>query len=77
LFGETVTVTGLIAGKDVIDQLAGKDLGDVLFVPSVALRDGAFLDDVTLADVKKALGVEVEAVIPRPYQLVKRLVHGV
>lgn len=55
LFGETVTVAGLIAGQDVIEQLKGRNLGDLLFIPSVALRDGAFLDDVTLADVERSL----------------------
>ncbi|MCE5315036.1 MAG: DUF512 domain-containing protein [Armatimonadota bacterium] len=74
LFGEMVTVTGLISGKDVIGQLAGHDVGDALFIPSVALRDGAFLDDVTIKDVENALGVPVEAIEPRPYQLVKRLI---
>ncbi|MHB9038877.1 MAG: DUF512 domain-containing protein, partial [Armatimonadota bacterium] len=76
LFGESVTVTGLISGKDVIEQLRGKELGDVLFVPSVALRDGAFLDDVTLDEVSNLLGVVVEAIEPRPYKLVRRLIHG-
>jgi len=73
LFGETVTVAGLIAGKDVIEQLRGKPLGDMLVVPSVALCDGAFLDDVTLADLERALGVRVLVSPPSPYALVKVL----
>lgn len=75
LFGESVTVTGLMAGRDVVDQLRGKDLGDVLVVPSVALRDGAFLDDVTLEQVGQALGVRVVAVKPTPFALA-RLIRG-
>lgn len=75
LFGETITVTGLIVGKDVIAQLRGKDLGDVLFIPSVSLRDNTFLDDVTVKDVEDALGVPVEVVPPRPYFLARRLVE--
>lgn len=73
LFGESVTVTGLLAGSDVIDQLRGKDLGDMLAIPSVALRDEAFLDDVTLHDVANALGVRTTAVLPRPEALVKAI----
>jgi len=64
LFGDTVTVAGLIAGQDVIDQLRGKDLGDALIVPSVALRDGAFLDDVTAADLERELDCRVLVVDP-------------
>jgi putative radical SAM enzyme (TIGR03279 family) len=71
LFGDTVTVTGLMAGKDVVDQLQGKDLGDLVAVPSVALRDGAFLDDVTLADVEEALGTPVASVAPTPEALLR------
>lgn len=73
LFGESVTVTGLIAGKDVIERLRGHDLGEALFIPSVALRDGAFLDDVTLEDVERALNCRAIAVHPRPYQLIKAI----
>ncbi|MCE5324235.1 DUF512 domain-containing protein [bacterium] len=74
LFGDTVTVTGLISGKDIISQLKGKDLGDMLLVPSVSLRDGTFLDDVTLADLQSELGLPVEQIEPRPYQLVRRII---
>jgi putative radical SAM enzyme (TIGR03279 family) len=73
LFGETVTVTGLISGKDIINQLKGKELGDVLFIPSVSLRDNTFLDDVTIDQVASELGIKVEVVEPRPYQMVKRI----
>ena len=73
LFGESVTVTGLLAGNDIIDRLRGHDLGEALFIPSVALRDGAFLDDVTLEDVSRALGVPVFAVLPKPYQFVRAI----
>lgn len=73
LFGETVTVSGLMSGKDLIDQLSEQELGDHIFVPSVALREGAFLDDVTLEDVERALGRPVFATEPRPYLLMRRI----
>lgn len=56
-FGEKITVTGLITGSDIIAQLKNKPLGDVLVIPEVMLRDDRFLDDVSVADVEKALGV--------------------
>lgn len=75
LFGETVTVAGLMAGRDVADQLRNIEMGDVLFVPSVALRDGAFLDDFTIDELAAMLGCRVEAVDPSPYGLVRRILQ--
>ncbi len=75
LFGESVTVTGLMTGRDVIDQLHGRELGDIVFVPAVALRDGVFLDDVTLEDVATSVGCRVEAIAPNPVRLVRRLIE--
>jgi len=73
LFGATVTVTGLIAGRDVIAQLRGKSLGDLLVVPSVALRDGVFLDDITVGDVERELGVRILVSPPSPAALIRLL----
>ena len=60
-YGESVTVTGLITGGDLIEQLRGRNLGDKLMLPSNMFRAGeeVFLDDVTRADVEAALGVPV------------------
>ena len=68
-FGETITVSGLITGQDLIGQLkerqdAGEDLGEVLQIPSNMLRMGeqVFLDDLTVQDVERELGMKVVAV---------------
>lgn len=60
-FGETVTVSGLITGKDLIDGLKGKIIGEALIIPSNMLRaeTDVFLDDVTVSDVEKALNTKV------------------
>ena len=60
-FGETITVSGLLTGKDFSEQLAGKDLGDLLIFPSNALRSGedVFLDDMTPEQLSAILGVPV------------------
>ena len=70
-FGETITVSGLITGRDLITQLKarqeqGTDLGDRLLIPSNMLRSGeqVFLDDATVADAEKALNLKVAAVEP-------------
>ena len=63
-FGESITVSGLITGQDLIGQLKGKALGEKLLLPCNMLRieEQDFLDDVTLKDVKDALQVPVDIV---------------
>ena len=60
-FGESVTVAGLVTGGDLISQLKGKKLGERLYIPKVMLRyeQDKFLDDVTLEEAKKELGVDI------------------
>ena len=70
-FGETITVAGLVTGGDLIDQLRGKELGQRLLIPAHMLRAGerVFLDDVSLDDVERELGVPVTAVEQDGYEL--------
>ncbi|MCC8024939.1 MAG: DUF512 domain-containing protein [Clostridium sp.] len=70
-FGETITVSGLITGQDLVKQLKerrekGEELGDVLQIPSNMLRMGeqVFLDDLTVKDVEEELGMKLAAVEP-------------
>ena len=75
-FGETVTVAGLLTGKDVSEQLADKDLGDELLFPAVMLRaDGdLFLDDMTSDELSKKLhNVPVRACPSDGAELLKAL----
>lgn len=60
-FGETVTVSGLLTGTDLMDQLAGEDLGDELLFPETMLKadEDLFLDDTTPAMLSRKLGVPV------------------
>ena len=63
-FGENITVSGLVVGRDLIDALKGRELGERLLIPKNMLRsDGdLFLDDVSVDDVEKELGVPLVAV---------------
>lgn len=56
-FGPNITVTGLLTGHDLINQLSGRELGKSILIPSAMLRDDMFLDDVRVQDVQEALGV--------------------
>lgn len=60
-FGETINVAGLVTGRDLINQLRGEKLEKRLIIPDVMLRSGetVFLDDVSISDVERELGVEV------------------
>lgn len=60
-YGENVTVSGLLTGQDIIAQLKGKELGDLLIIPRNALRHegDCFLDGVTVEEMERALGVSV------------------
>ncbi len=74
-FGESVTVAGLLTGRDVCEQLAGMELGDELLFPAVMLRaDGdVFLDDMTPAELSKILGVPVRSVPSDGYALARAM----
>lgn len=63
-FGENVTVTGLLTGRDIVSQLSGKDIGDELLICRCTLKAGedVFLDDYTVAMVQDKLGVKVTVV---------------
>ncbi|KPU28304.1 Fe-S oxidoreductase [Caloranaerobacter sp. TR13] len=60
-FGDTITVSGLITGGDLIGQLTGKDLGDGLIIPKSMLKrdENIFLDDITVQEVEEILNAEV------------------
>jgi len=71
-FGGSVSVAGLLTGRDVARHLATLPaLGEAVVVPAVALRerDGVFLDDMTCGDLAAALGVPVRVVEPAPAAL--------
>ena len=60
-FGNSINVTGLITGQDLINQLKGRELGERLFISQNMLRreEMDFLDDVLLEEASDALGVPI------------------
>ncbi len=63
-YGPEITVTGLLTGQDIIEQLKGKDLGEYLMLPNVLLRSGeeVLLDDITVNDIQNALQTSIRIV---------------
>jgi len=58
LFGESVTVSGLVSGNDIMAALEGKEIGAGILVPDVMLKEGEglFLDDLSLDDLRRHFG---------------------
>lgn len=63
-FGESITVSGLITGKDLTEQLFGRLLGEQLLLPCNMLRSGenVFLDDLTVEELEKRLSISIQIV---------------
>lgn len=66
-FGDTITVTGLLTGTDIIDQLKGKIKSKYLLMSDNMFRRGyelapesaIMLDDMTIEDIERELDVKV------------------
>ena len=61
-FGESITVSGLLTGKDMSEQLVDKELGDELLIPANTLKadEDVFLDDMTPSELSEKLCVPVK-----------------
>jgi putative radical SAM enzyme (TIGR03279 family) len=60
-FGNGVTVTGLLTGRDVMRALSGHiHSEDILIIPDVVMKEGheVFLDDVSRQEIEEILGVK-------------------
>ena len=73
-FGETITVTGLIVGRDLIDTLKGIPCDSIMLCDTM-LRDQTdrFLDDTTVEEVRQALGRPVRIVRNNGESLIRAL----
>lgn len=77
-FGENITVSGLLTGQDIIDQMKEKEIGERLLLPINVLRSGedVFLDDIRVQDVEKALQVKVDIVKSSGYDFLDAILKG-
>ena len=76
-FGGGVTVSGLVCGSDIIEQLKGKIETRELLIPHSMLRDedNIFLDDTTVEDVEKALKVKITPVLNDGYEFIEKVLN--
>ena len=77
-FGEKITVSGLITGQDLTEQLSDRKLGDRLLIPCNMLRSGenVFLDDITVTELSEKLGREIIVVDPAGADLVSAVLDS-
>ena len=62
-FGETITVTGLIVGRDLIDSLKDIPCTEIALCDTMLrAQTDRFLDETTLDDVRNALGKPIRVV---------------
>jgi NifB/MoaA-like Fe-S oxidoreductase len=75
-FGESITVSGLLTGRDIYEQLRFKELGDELLIPASALRadEDDFLCGMTRLELSDKLGVRVRAVGNDGYAFAEALI---
>lgn len=78
-FGASVTVTGLLTGKDIIRTLLDKvEVQEAILVPDVVLKDmeNMFLDDINLKDMEDALNIPVRKIASTPEGLIEGVTGG-
>ncbi len=63
-FGKNVTVTGLLTGIDLIEQLKGKELGTELLISRSMLKadEDILLDDYSLKMLEEAINIKITVV---------------
>ncbi len=79
LLGNSVTVAGLLSGRDIIKTLSDKvSAGSLLLIPEVCLKEGerVFLDDVTVDDIEGVLNVKAIVIPPTPEGLLNGIVEA-
>ncbi|HZK18993.1 MAG TPA: DUF512 domain-containing protein, partial [Clostridia bacterium] len=76
-FGHSVTVAGLLSGRDILTAARGCDLGDVLILPRVLFKEeeSLFLDGMSLADIESELDIPI-CVAENPHDLLKHAIGG-
>lgn len=77
-FGSRITVSGLLTGQDIVNQMAGKDSGSRMLLPCNLLKNGesVFLDDMTVEEMEKTLQVKIVIVKSNGCDLVNELLGG-
>ena len=76
-FGGKITVSGLLTGRDLKNQLLGRELGERLLLPCNMFRSGeeVFLDDITRQELSETLQVPIDIVQSSGADLVRSIIR--
>jgi putative radical SAM enzyme (TIGR03279 family) len=76
-FGASITVAGLLTGRDVIKAVLDRIEGhEMILIPDTALNEeNRFLDDITLNDIEEALGIPARKIKSTPEGLIKGIIE--
>ena len=77
-FGESVTVSGLLTGRDIINQLKEQSVGDEIWISHRILNDEGVctLDDMTLEEISTELQCPVKAGKDSFLELLKGIMYA-
>lgn len=77
-FGTSITVSGLIVGKDILEQSKDLTLGDFVIIPRSMMKadEDIFLDDTTLESLSAQLGKKILIAEVDGYLYVKQMVKA-
>jgi putative radical SAM enzyme (TIGR03279 family) len=75
-FGTSITVSGLLTGRDIYEQIKDKPLGEELLIPQNCLRHGedVFLCGMTTGELSSKIGVPVKATGGDGYELCEAII---
>ena len=78
-FGETITVSGLITGSDLVEQLSNLDDYDYVLIPDSMLKNGEdiFLDNISLVKATEILNKKIYAAPVDGNKLIDIIEYGV
>jgi len=76
-FGTDITVSGLVTGQDIYNQLKDKIKEGILLIPKSMLKydELIFLDDMTVEELSDKLNIKVEVVDVDGYDFVNKLLR--
>ena len=78
-FGESVTVAGLVTGKDLSEQVSGKPIGQRMLISEHMLRHGGdlFLCGMSIDELSEKLGVPVTPCPDDGYEFFERVIGNI
>lgn len=76
--GESITVTGLLCGQDIIAVLGEKYKGKNILLPEIILKadEDILLDDISLAEISQASGAAIQVVPVQARDLVGAVIKN-